>query len=424
MRIAIVGTGIAGNVAAYKLRDGHEIAVFEANDYVGGHTHTVDVELGGRVWSIDTGFIVFNDWTYPNFVALLDELGIPSQPTSMSFGFTCERTGLEYNGTSIDTLFAQRRNLLRPSFYRMLAEILRFNREAPVHAIHRGTQTLGEYLEANGYSQAFRDHYLVPMAAAIWSAEPRAAAAMPIAFLVRFFSNHGMLSVDRRPEWRVIVGGSRRYVDALVAGHRDSMRLGARVKSIVRTSAGVELCTTETERERFDAVFLACHSDEALALLKDATALERAVLGAIRYRTSDVVLHWDESLLPARRRAWGSWNYRISKDDGDRAVVTYHMNRLQGLEAPVEFCVTLNDTASIDPAKILGRFSYSHPVFTHEALGAQRRHAEIDGVRNTFFCGAYWRNGFHEDGVVSALDAVRHFNERLGHGQLHLRRAS
>ena len=421
MRIAIVGTGIAGNVAAYKLRREHEITVFEANDYAGGHTHTVDVDVDvdGRRWSVDTGFIVFNDWTYPNFIALLDELGIASQPTSMSFGFTCERTGLEYNGTSLATLFAQRRNLLRPSFYRMLSDILRFNREAPAHALRYGSATVGAYLEANGKRSMWSLG-----AAAIWSAEPLAAEAMPIAFLVRFFAHHGMLSVDKRPEWRVVAGGSRSYVEALVEGHRDRLRLGTRVRRIVRKGAGVEISTTDTAAERFDAVFLACHSDEALALLDDATPLERAVLGAIRYRDNDVALHWDESLLPRRKRAWGSWNYRIPRDAHHGVVVTYHMNRLQGLTAPVEFCVTLNDTNRIDPAKVLRRFTYSHPVFTHEALEAQRRHADIDGQRNTFFCGAYWRNGFHEDGVVSALEAVRHFNDRLEHGQLRLRRAS
>jgi predicted NAD/FAD-binding protein len=422
MKIAIVGTGIAGNVVAARLRDEHEITVYESARYVGGHTNTVDVEHGGRAYAVDTGFIVFNDWTYPRFVELLRELGVASRPSSMSFGFTCERTGLEYNGSSLGSLFAQRRNLLRPSFYRMLAEILRFNREAPAELARERDTTLADFLAANGYSQQFIDHYLVPMAAAIWSAEPGTIFEMPARFLIRFFANHGMLSVNERPVWRVVEGGSRRYVERLVAPHRERIRLGCRVRAVERSAAGVDISADGAARERFDAVFLACHSDQALALLADASPAEREVLGAIRYTRSEAVLHTDSTLLPRNRRAWGSWNYRVPKDAGSGVAVTYHMNRLQGLDAPVEYCVTLNDGGAVAPERVLARYRYEHPLFDLAAVAAQRRHAEIDGVRGTYFCGAYWRNGFHEDGVVSALTALEHFNDRTRNAQLPLRR--
>jgi len=423
MKVAVVGTGIAGNVVAARLRIEHDITVYEASRYVGGHTNTVDVDWGGRRYAVDTGFIVFNDWTYPRFVQLLSELGVASRPSDMSFAFSCERTGLEYNGTSLATLFAQRRNLLRPSFYRMLADIARFNRDAPAVLVRAHACTLATYLAENAYSSAFVEHYLVPMAAAIWSAEPGAVLEMPAEFLVRFFANHGMLSVNERPQWRVVEGGSRSYVERLVAGHRDRIRLECRVRSVTRTAAGVEIAADGVEPEHFDAVFLACHSDQALALLADPSPAEREVLGAIRYAPNEAVLHTDASLLPRSRRAWGSWNYRTPRDPRAGVVVTYHMNRLQGLDAPVELCVTLNGGGAIAPDRVLARFHYEHPAFDRAAVAAQRRHAQIDGARRTYFCGAYWRYGFHEDGVVSALAALDHFNDRMRHAELYLRRA-
>jgi predicted NAD/FAD-binding protein len=425
MKIAIVGAGIAGNTAAYKLRAEHEVTVFEAANYIGGHTHTVDVELMGQRYAVDTGFIVFNDRTYPNFVALLAELGIESQPTSMSFSVSSELTGLEYNGTSLATLFADRRNLFRPRFYRMLADIVRFGRDAQVFlATNNDTATLADFLMANRYSRELVESYVVPMTAAIWSAPPGGVRTMPARFLLRFFANHGMLSIHDRPQWRTIVGGSARYVDKLVAGHRERIRTRAAVTAVTRAPNGVVVRTRETLPELFDAVFLACHSDQALDLLTDASALEREVLGAIRFQQNDAVLHTDERMLPRCRRAWGSWNYRVI-DGGDSAppLVTYHMNALQRISAPVELCVTLNDAGRVAPERVLGRYRYEHPLFDAAAVAAQARHAEIDGLYRTYFCGAYWRNGFHEDGVASALAAVEHFNERVRHAELHFRRA-
>ncbi len=424
MRIAIIGTGIAGNVAAWKLRDRHDITVYEAADYVGGHTNTVEVEERGRVLAIDTGFIVFNDRTYPNFLRMLDDIGQASKPSEMSFSVHSEDGRIEYKGSTLNGLFAQRRNLLRPSFYRMLRDILRFFRDAVTDVQRFGRQlTLGEYLRARRYSRHFIDDYLVPMTAAIWSAEPDAVLDMPALFLVRFFKNHGLLQLQDRPQWRVIEGGSREYVQRLVAGHEDRIRLQSPVTSIARTDGGVVVTSATGGREFYDSAFVACHSDEALALLDDPTAAEEAVLGAIRYQANEAVLHRDTSVLPRKRRAWSSWNYFVPEDRGRRMSVSYNMNILQGLDAEHTYVVTLNDTDRIDPSQILHKVHYDHPVFTLDTIAAQQRQAEINSDR-TFYCGAYWRNGFHEDGVVSALDAVRHFEERLEREELYIRRAS
>lgn len=418
MKIAIVGTGISGMVAAYLLHQDHEITVFEAGDYVGGHTNTVEVEMEGRIYAVDTGFIVFNDWTYPNFIALLNKLGVESQLSEMSFSVKCERTGLEYNGTNLNTLFAQRRNLLRPSFYRMIRDILRFNRES----LNLLTQpepgpSLGAYLETHRYSKEFIDHYIVPMGAAIWSASHETMWGFPARYLVQFFKNHGMLSVDERPTWRVIKGGSQRYVEKLVRPFRDRISLNSPVESISRYPDFVEVRVYEDRKthqaQRFDGVVLACHSDQALAMLADPSPREKEILGAIRYQENEAVLHTDISLLPRRRLAWAAWNYHLLPIQPDRAVVTYHMNRLQRLTAPHEFCVTLNHTEAIDPAKILRRIVYHHPVYSHEAVAAQQRHGEISGTNRTYYCGAYWGFGFHEDGVKSALAACRPFGKGL-----------
>jgi predicted NAD/FAD-binding protein len=422
VRVAVVGAGIAGNTVAYRLRADHDVTVFEAEGYVGGHTHTVDVEHACVQYAVDTGFIVFNDWTYPEFTALLAELGVATQPTSMSFSVSCELTGLEYNGTSLAALFADRRNLLSPRFYRMLFGIVRFGRDARAFlASGNDSWTLGDFLAAQRYSRDLAARYIVPMAASIWSAAPGSVHDMPARFLLRFLANHGMLSIDDRPQWRTIQGGSARYVDKLVAGHRARIRTKCAVATVTRQTHGVTVRTERGEPEHFDAVFMACHSDQALALLTDATPLERDVLGAIRYRSNDVVLHTDERLLPRCRRAWASWNYRAAAG-ADSPVVTYHMNTLQRMTAPIELCVTLNDAGRVRDERVLGRYRYDHPVFDAAATAAQARHAELDGERRTYFCGAYWRNGFHEDGVVSALEAVRHFNERIRYAELHLRR--
>ena len=423
MRIAIIGTGIAGNVAAYQLRDKYDITVYEAADYVGGHTNTIEVEEEGRRLAIDTGFIVFNDRTYPNFIRILDELGQPSQESSMSFSVHAADGSLEYNGSSPNGLFAQRRNLLSPSFHSMVRDILRFNRTALTDISNSvDPLSLGDFLNNGRYGQRFRDDYLVPMIAAIWSAEPCAVLEMPAEFLVRFFRNHGLLQLKDRPQWRVIKGGSREYVRRLVRGHRDRIRLNSPVQQIRRSADGIEICTAEGGREWYDYAFVACHSDQALNMLAAPSRTEADVLGAIGYQRNEAVLHTDVSVLPRRRRAWAAWNYFVPSASQGHVAVSYNMNILQGLDSRETYVVTLNDDTRIDPRRILHRVEYHHPVFTRDTIAAQARHAEINSDR-IFYCGAYWRNGFHEDGVVSALRAVSHFEEALKDEQLHLRRA-
>ena len=424
MKIAVIGTGIAGNVAAYHLAKKHDVTVFEADNRIGGHTNTVSVEHEGQGYAIDTGFIVFNERTYPNFISLLDELGVAWQDSDMGFSVQHEGTGLEYSGSTLNTLFAQRSNLFKPSFHRMIREILRFNREAPGLLESTAPQvSLNDYLANENYSREFIEHFILPMGAAIWSAKPEVMGKMPAEFFIRFFQNHGMLSVNDRPVWRVIKGGSNSYVDKLVAGHRDRIRLNAPVEYIRRFTGHVEVKVTGQEIEKFDHVFMACHGDQALQLLADPSMSEEQVLGKFQYQPNEAILHTDKTLMPKRHRAWAAWNYHIPAYSQDRVAVTYNMNILQGLKAPATFCVTLNHALAIRSEKIIGRYQYSHPVFTQESVEAQKRHAEINGVYRTYYCGAYWRNGFHEDGVVSALNALEHFEERLQHEQRNILRA-
>jgi len=405
VQVAVVGSGISGLACAHYLSSEHTVSVFEAGKRLGGHTATVDVALGTRRFSIDTGFIVFNDWTYPNFIALMDELGVSSKPTSMGFSVRDEDTGLEYAGTNLDALFAQRRNLMSPRFLRMVRDILRFNRESIVDLEAgrlAGDDTLGAYLDRNGYSEGFKRDYLIAMGSAIWSSDCDSMLDFPVQFFVRFFKNHGLLSVKNRPQWRVIEGGSREYIRPLCRRFEERIHVDMPVQSIRRDPAGVTLTFRDGSQRRFDQVVLATHSDQALALLDAPSEDEQAILGALPYQSNDVVLHTDTKLLPENRKTWSSWNYRLGVD-ASRAVLTYNMNILQGLNAPETFCVTLNDTASINPHKILGRFTYDHPIFSLAGMEAQARWEVINGVSNTWYCGAYWHNGFHEDGVVSAL---------------------
>ena len=423
MRIAVIGTGIAGNTVAYRLRGQHDLTVYEAAGHIGGHTNTVDVEEDGRSIPIDTGFIVFNDRTYPNFLALLAELGQPTRRSVMSFSVQTEDGRLEYNGASLNALFSQRRNILRPPFYRMVRDILRFNREVVTSLSGEShAQTVGGYLQKHGYGREFIDCYLVPMAAAIWSAEPVAIERMPLRFLVAFFENHGLLRLRDRPAWHVIEGGSREYVERMVAGHRHRIRLHSPVLAVHRHPQHVEVVTAAGGRECFDAVFVACHSDQARALLADPSFAEAEVLGAIRYQHNEAVLHTDASIMPRRRRAWAAWNYHLPRDPARHVSVTYNMNMLQGLDTRLQYFVTLNNDGYIDPAKVIRRIAYEHPVYSRAALAAQARQGELNDER-TFYCGAYWRNGFHEDGVVSAINALEHFAQRFRHAELYLRRA-
>jgi predicted NAD/FAD-binding protein len=411
MKVAIVGAGIAGNVAAHRLHRAHDITVFEAATHAGGHSHTHEVEVAGRRLAVDTGFIVYNDRTYPRFSALLRFLGVTTQESSMSFSVRDEASGLEYNGTSLNTLFAQRRNLLRPAFLGMVRDILRFNREAPALLDSRGGELpLAELLERGRYGRAFREHYLLPMGAAIWSTDAGRMLDFPARFFVRFLHHHGMLTVSDRPVWRTVTGGSARYVERLTAPFRQRIRLATPVKRIRRVPGGVIVKARGQEAERFDAVFLACHSDQALALLADASDAEREVLAAIPYQRNEAVLHTDARLLPRRRLAHAAWNYH-RRPGGGPVALTYHMNILQRIRSPEPLLVTLNRSDAIDPARILKRIVYHHPLFTAASVAAQARQRELNGARRTYFCGAWWQNGFHEDGVASAEAAVAHFEQ-------------
>jgi predicted NAD/FAD-binding protein len=416
VNVAIIGSGISGLVAAYRLHTSCRVTMFEANDYIGGHTNTVDVDLDGVRTPVDTGFIVFNDRTYPHFVNLLDELKIESKPTTMSFSVRNERTGLEYNGHSLNTLFAQRRNLFRPSFYRLVTDILRFNRIA-LNDDGEDEMTVGEFLARHRFSRSFAENYLLPMGAAIWSCPIGTFARFPIRFIVEFYRNHGLLSLTDRPTWRVVTGGSRTYVNAMTRPFRDRIRLRTPVTRVRRHTDRVEITTASSFPESFDHVIFACHSDQALRILgSNATPTERELLSSFPYERSTAILHTDRSLLPQSRRAWASWNYRVTGDDAAPATVTYNMNILQGIRSREPVCVTLNDDTRIDPARILGRFEYHHPIFTTTRAKAQARHREVLFENRTSFCGAYWRNGFHEDGVVSALAVVDVIRKPISQG--------
>lgn len=409
MRIAIIGGGISGLASAWGLHRQHDTVLFEASDWLGGHTHTIDVpwpqaDNKPQHYAVDTGFIVFNDNTYPHFIRLLAQLGLQGQATDMSFSVA--NGGLEYASHSLDGLFAQRARLASPQYWNMIRQILRFNRLARQLIGSNDERTLAQFLQDEGFSAHFRDNYLLPLCAAIWSASLQDARHFPAEHFARFFNNHGLLQVRDRPQWRVVPGGSRSYVEALKTRLQTDIRLQTAVLSVQRESDHVLLKTRDGE-ERFDQVIFACHSDQALGMLRQPSEQEQAILGELPYTDNDTVLHTDASLLPDNRRAWASWNFRVADDSGAAAAITYHMNRLQGLDAPVEFCVTLNQSQRIDPAKIIGRYRYAHPLYTPQSNAARARRDEINGHNRSWYCGAYWYNGFHEDGARSALEVAQ-----------------
>jgi predicted NAD/FAD-binding protein len=414
MNIAVVGAGVSGLVAAHLLARKHDVTVFEANDYAGGHTNTVRVDTEHETHFVDTGFIVFNDRNYPSFERLLRRLGVTWQSSDMSFAVTDGSGDFEYASTSINGVFAKRAHLATPWFHRMLGDVVRFQRSA--RELLRGDgdgPSLGDWLDEQRYSRPFIDRLIVPQASAVWSADPRQMWSFPARFMMEFFENHGMLGLRNRPQWQTVCGGSHRYVEALTRPLGERLRLATPVRAIHRHDDHVTVTPSGGEAERFDEVVIAAHADQALAMLgADANPRERELLGAIPYQPNEAVLHTDRRLLPRRRRAWASWNFHLLPEPAGKTTVTYHMNRLQSLQADREFCVTLNHSAAIDPAKIIRTITYAHPVFTHEGQAAQARHGEISGQHRTHFCGAYWRWGFHEDGVVSALRVA----ERLGAG--------
>lgn len=406
MDIAVIGTGISGLSCAYLLKQSHNVTLFEKNSRIGGHTATIDIKHKGKSYNIDTGFIVYNDWTYPNFIKLLDKLHVKSQATNMSFSVSCERTGLEYGGSNLNGLFAQRKNLLNIPYLQMLRDIVKFNRDAISDLENKNLDrkiTLGEYLKIKGYSPKLASHYLIPMGSAIWSSTLQETLAFPLLFFVRFFKNHGLLNIKNRPQWRVLKGGSKRYLKPITEGLENRIVLNANIKQVTRTLNEVVIDFEDGSSRNFDEVVFACHSDEALQLLGDANTAEQDILKAIPYRNNHVVLHTDVSLLPKAKRAWSAWNYHLGGELNAPATLSYNMNILQGLTAEDTFVVTLNAGNKIASDKILGEYEYAHPVFSLEGIKAQSLWHEINGVNRTWFCGAYWKNGFHEDGCTSGI---------------------
>ena len=414
-RIAIIGSGISGLTTAYLLHKSHEITLFEANDYIGGHTHTVKVAQGEQSYDIDTGFIVCNDRNYPNFLKLMDKLNIAMQPTEMSFSVRNNPLGLEYNGHNLNTLFSQRRNLLRPKFYRLIRDILYFNKAAK-KAIEEGVAeniTVDTFVNQQSLSDIFKNNYLLPMAAAIWSCSMEQAGEFPLHFFLKFFLNHGLLDIKNRPQWYAVKGGSKAYIDPMTSGFKDRIRLSSPVNSVVRDDSWIEV-NHATGKEIFDQLVFACHSDQALDLLKNASIEEKAILGELLYQQNDVILHSDASLMPKKSLSWASWNFLAGEQEhNDPTLVTYCMNILQGITSDQPFLVSLNARHKIDPDKIIGEYNYTHPVYSVAGMKAQSRRNEISGVGRIHYCGAYWYNGFHEDGVRSALDIGEKFGVSL-----------
>jgi len=416
MKIAIIGSGISGLTAAYLLHDDHELTLYEANDYIGGHTHTHDLEIEGKSWKVDSGFIVYNEKTYPNFIKLLRKLEIVSQKSSMGFSVKAPYKQLEYSGSSLNALFAQRLNLFRPSFYIMINDMLRFNRIAKSKLEGLvDSMTIKEFLKQNKFSKHFIENYIIPMGAAIWSTSAEKTIEMPAAFYIRFFQNHGLLQINNRPQWRVIKGGSKSYIEKIKKGFEKQIMLSTPVKKVIRHKNEVEVCFGKDGKysNKFDKVIIATHSDQALQMLDKPNAKEKEILGALQYQQNEVLLHTDESILPRKKQTWSSWNYSLNEDSKKPVALTYSMNILQSLNAKTHFLVTLNNFENIDPEKILKKLTYQHPLYTVEGVKLQKEKHLISGKNNTFYCGAYWGNGFHEDGVLSALDVCRFFGKDL-----------
>jgi len=414
MKIAIIGSGISGLVCGYLLHKEHEITLFESNDYIGGHTYTHPFQLKDQLYKIDTGFIVYNTITYPNFSNLLEILKVPTKLTDMGFSVQCKRNELEYNGSSINQLFSQRKNLLNIHFYRLLFEIYRFNRISNNYLLdYKNPETLELFLDKNKFSSDFQEQYLYPMAAALWSCSLENIKKMPIHFLICFFKNHGLLNPNQHLQWRVIDGGSVEYVKKIVSLFKDRIRLNTKISYIKRHSEYVQLRTGNGDEVKFDQVIFANHSDQVMSILEDPSFEECDTLENILYQNSEVVLHYDDALLPKNKRSWGSWNYCVTENSNLKPTVTYYMNKLQDIVAPENFCVSLNQTNLIDPNKIIKVFNYSHPIYTEKSILSQKKFNNINGRNRTYFCGAYWGYGFHEDGVNSAIRVCELFGKKL-----------
>ena len=415
MKIAIIGSGISGLTAAYLLNRKHDVTIFEANDYIGGHTHTHKVNIDGKKYSVDTGFIVYNERTYPNFIKLLDLLNVERQLSTMGFSVKSISKDYEYAGESLNSLFAKRSNIFRFGFLRMLYEMYHFGKKADSSGIGLDASvTLGDYLKKEKYSGEFINYFIIPMGAAIWSTPANKVLNMPAYFFIKFFYNHGMLETINRPNWWVIKNGSSEYIKKIIRGFENKINLSTPVKTVARKNEGIEIQLAKKEETlKFDSVIFATHSDQALEMLENPTDTEKDILSSIPYQKNEVLLHTDSSVLPRRKLSWASWNYQLDSDPALPVVLTYNMNILQSINCKETLCVTLNDHNSVDETKILKKITYHHPLFNEKSIEAQKRKSEISGVNNTHYCGAYWRNGFHEDGVVSALDVCKDFGEQI-----------
>ena len=415
MKIAIIGSGISGLTAAYLLNRKHDVTIFEANDYIGGHTHTHKVNIDGKKYSVDTGFIVYNERTYPNFIKLLDLLNVERQLSTMGFSVKSISKDYEYAGESLNSLFAKRSNIFRFGFLRMLYEMYHFGKKADSSGIGLDASvTLGDYLKKEKYSGEFINYFIIPMGAAIWSTPANKVLNMPAYFFIKFFYNHGMLETINRPNWWVIKNGSSEYIKKIIRGFENKINLSTPVKTVARKNEGIEIQLAKKEETlKFDSVIFATHSDQALEMLENPTDTEKDILSSIPYQKNEVLLHTDSSVLPRRKLSWASWNYQLDSDPALPVVLTYNMNILQSINCKETLCVTLNDHNSVDETKILKKIIYHHPLFNVKSIEAQKRKSEISGVNNTHYCGAYWRNGFHEDGVVSALDVCKDFGEKI-----------
>ena len=418
MKIAVIGGGISGVVSAHYLSlDGHEVHLYEANNYIGGHTDTHQVNAQGQNWSVDTGFIVFNEDNYPNFSRFLEELKVPSQLSDMSFGVHNTGSGLEYNATSIDTLFCQRRNLLNPSFYRMLWDLVRFYKQSPKlldsQSEQVSEQTLGDYLRVHKYSRSFIQDHILPMACALWSGPSISIEDFPVHYFVSFMQNHKMLSLSGRPEWRVVKGGSRSYIDAMLNQFDGVVNTSTPVREIKRYATGVKV-RADGEWNDFDKVIIATHSNQALSMLLDPSESELKVLSGIKYQRNEMQLHSDISVMPKNKKAWASWSVKVGTELESACTVSYYMNLLQNIDAPVDFFTSLNCSHLIDPDKVYVSRSYEHPIYNADTLQSQHRRSEISGHKNTYYCGAYWGWGFHEDGARTAMDCVKQIQAEHG----------
>ena len=413
LKIAIIGSGISGLTSAYILSKKHEVYLFEKNDYIGGHTHTHKIKENTNHINVDSGFIVYNENTYPNFIKLLDILNIERQHTEMGFSVKSNSQDFEYAGNSINSIFSQRKNIFKPSFLMMIYHILKFNYQSKRDIKKISTNiTLKQYLDSSSYSKEFIDKYIIPMGAAIWSTSPELMLQVPAVFFIRFFKNHGLLDITNRPQWWVVKNGSNQYVKEIVKPFKENIKLNTKISSIKRKNNGVEV-SYDDNKEFFDSVIIATHSDQALSLINDLTEKENDILSKIKYKKNTALLHTDTSILPNRKIAWSSWNYLINRNQEKIVTLTYNMNILQTLKSNKTYCVTINDSTNINRSKILKEINYSHPLFTIDSVDAQKRKDEICGKNNTYFCGAYWGYGFHEDGVNSALDVCKKFGLSL-----------